>query len=123
MILTNNDIYTYAKNLIEAFNDKDQKLPVKINFYLQKNKSTLTALAMDIDRERIVIAQTHGILDEESQQYIIPPEKLEEVNKELNDLLSLTQEVQIYTIKFEDLNDDLSLTTAQMEALLFMIEQ
>lgn len=123
MILTNNDIYTYAKNLIEAFNDKDQKLPVKINFYLQKNKSVLTALAMDIDKERIVIAQAHGTLDEESQQYIIPPEKLEEVNKELSDLLSLTQEVQIYTIKFEDLNDDLSLTTAQMEALLFMIEQ
>lgn len=123
MILTNNEIYTYTKNLIEAFNDKDQKLPVKINFYLQKNKSTLMTLAMDIDKERITIAQTYGALDAESQQYIVPPEKIEEVNKELNDLLSLTQEVQIYTIKFEDLNDDLSLTTAQMEALLFMIEQ
>ena len=123
MILTNNEIYTYTKNLIEAFNDKDQKLPIKINFYLQKNKSALTDLAVDIDKERITIAQTYGILDAESQQYIIPPEKIEEVNKELNDLLSLTQEVQIYTIKFEDLNDDLSLTTAQMEALLFMIEQ
>jgi hypothetical protein len=66
MILTNNEIYTYTKNLIEAFNDKDQKLPVKINFYLQKNKSTLMTLAMDIDKERITIAQTYGVLDAES---------------------------------------------------------
>ena len=27
--------------LTEAFNDKNQKLPIKINFYLQKNKSIL----------------------------------------------------------------------------------
>jgi hypothetical protein len=96
---------------------------VKINFYLQKNKTTLINLAMEIDKERMDIAQVHGTMNEEQQQYIIPPEKIEEVNKELIDLLSLTQEVQIYTIKFEDLNDDLTLTTAQMEAMLFMIEQ
>ena len=122
MVLTNNEIYTYAKKILEAFNDKDQKLPVKINFYLQKNKSVLTALATDIDKERINIAQNYGTLNEESAQYIIPPEKINEISKELDDLLSLTQEVQIYTIKFEDLSDDLSLTTAQMDALLFMIE-
>ena len=122
MILTNNEIYLYAKNLMEAFNDKDQKLPIKINFYLQKNKSILTELAMDIDKQRIFIASSNGELNAEQQQYIIPPEKIEEVNKELNDLLSLTQEVQIYTIKIDDLDDNLSLTTAQMEAILFMIE-
>ena len=107
---------------MEAFNDKDQKLPIKINFYLQKNKSILTELAMDIDKQRIFIASSNGELNAEQQQYIIPPEKIEEVNKELNDLLSLTQEVQIYTIKIDDLDDNLSLTTAQMEAILFMIE-
>ena len=122
MTLTNNEIYIYAKNLTEAFNDKDQKLPIKINFYLQKNKSILTELAIDIDKQRISIASSNGKLNVEQQQYVIPPEKVEEVNKELNDLLSLTQEVQIYTIKIDDLDDNLSLTTAQMEAILFMIE-
>jgi hypothetical protein len=39
------------------------------------------------------------------------------------DLLSLEQEVQIYMININNLSDDLSLTTAQMEALMFMIEQ
>lgn len=123
MTLTNNEIYIYAKNLIEAFDDKNQKLPVKINFYLQKNKNTLTELAAAIDAERLSIAQSYGSLAEDGQQYMIPPEKIEEVNKELMDLLSLTQEVQIYTIKIDDLDDNLSITTAQMEALMFMIEQ
>lgn len=122
MTLTNNEIYLYAKNLIEAFNDKDQKLPIKINFYLQKNKNTLIELAGSIENARIEIAKNYGNLDAESQQYIVPPEKIEEVNKELTDLFSLEQEVQIYMIKIDDLDDNLSLTTAQMEAILFMIE-
>ena len=123
MTLTNNEIYIYAKNLTEAFNDKDQKLPIKINFYLQKNKNILIELAGAIEMARMEIAKNYGTLDEESQQYIIPPEKIEEVNKELMDLLSLEQEVQIYTINIDNLSDDLSLTTAQMEAIMFMIEQ
>lgn len=123
MILTNNEIYIYAQKLTMAFNDEQQKLPVKINFYLQKNKSILNNMASEIEKERVEIAKTYGELDDENWQYVIPPEKIEEVNKELNDLLSLTQEVQIYTIKIEDLSDDLTLTTAQMEAIMFMIEE
>ena len=123
MTLTNNEIYIYAKNLIEAFNDRDQKLPIKINFYLQKNKNTLIELASSIEIARMEIAKNYGNFDTESQQYIIPPEKIDEVNKELADLLSLEQEVQIYMINIDNLSDDLSLTTAQMEALMFMIEQ
>ena len=76
-----------------------------------------------IESERLSIAGQYGTLSPEEDQYVIPPEKIEEVNKEMSDLLNLTQEVQIYTVKLEDLNDDLMLTTAQMEALLFMIEQ
>lgn len=123
MTLTNNEIYIYAKNLTEAFDDKDQKLPIKINFYLQKNKNTLIELAAAIEVARIGIAKNYGTLDTEGQQYIIPPEKMEEVNKELVDLLTLEQEVQIYTINIDNLSDDISLTTAQMEAIMFMIEQ
>ena len=122
MTLTNNEIYIYAKNLTEAFNDKDQKLPIKINFYLQKNKNILSEMALEIEKERIGIASSCGVLDETGGQYVIPPEKIVEVSKELEELLSLTQEVQIYTIKLEDLDSELMLTTMQMEALMFMIE-
>lgn len=123
MKLTNNEIYTYANNLAQAFDDKDQKLPIKISFYLQKNKNTLIQLAQDIEQSRMNIAQSHGTLDENNQQYVIPPEEMEIVAKELNDLFALEQEVQIYTINIDSFSDDLTITTAQMEAIMFMIEQ
>ena len=122
MKLKNNDIYMHAQNLMMAFEDKDQKLPIKISFYLQKNKNTLLQLAQDIERSRIEIAQSYGVLDEETSQYIIPPEKMEEASQELNDLFNLEQDVQIYTINIDSFGDDLTITTAQMEAIMFMID-
>ena len=122
MKLTNNEIYMYAQNLIIAFEDKNQKLPIKISFYLQKNKNTLLQLAQDIEQSRLEIARSYGELDEETSQYIIPSEKMEEASKELNDLFNLEQDVQIYTINIDSFGDDLTITTAQMEAIMFMID-
>lgn len=122
MKLTNNEIYMYAQNLAMAFEDKEQKLPIKISFYLQKNKNTLLQLAQDIEQTRLEIARSYGELDEESSQYIIPPEKMEEASKELSDLFNLEQDVQIYTINIDSFGDDLTITTAQMEAIMFMID-
>lgn len=122
MKLTNNEIYMYAQNLMMAFEDKEQKLPIKISFYLQKNKNTLLQLAQDIEQTRLEIARSYGELDEETSQYIIPPEKMEEASKELSDLFNLEQDVQIYTINIDSFGDDLTITTAQMEAIMFMID-
>ena len=122
MKLTNNEIYVYTRQLMEAFQDGEQRLPIKVNFYLQKNKSTLLALAQDIEKARLEIAQNYGTLDESGEQYQIPNEKLAEVSKELEDLFNLEQEVNIYKINIDSLSDDLTFTTAQMEAIMFMID-
>lgn len=122
MKMTNNEIYTHANALLGAFQDGSQKLPVKVNFYLQKNKNTLVALAQDIEKARIEIAETYGTLDNETSQYVIPGEKIEAATKELEDLFGLEQDVQIYTINIDSLGDDLAMTTAQMEAIMFMID-
>lgn len=122
MKMTNNEIYVRARQLMEAFQDGEQKLPIKINFYLQKNKNTLIGLAQDIEQARIGIAQAYGVLDESGEQYQIPDEKIAEASKELEDLFALEQDVNIYTIKADSLDDDLTLTMAQMEALMFMVE-
>mgnify|MGYP003298772097 CR=1 FL=1 len=60
MKLTNNQIYSYAIQLNEAFNDATQRLPMKINFYLQKNKETLTKLAQEIENNRMDIIKNYG---------------------------------------------------------------
>ena len=122
MKLTNNQIYNYAITLNEAFADNTQKLPMKVNFYLQKNKKILIELGKDIEESRMEIIQNYGELNEDGSQYIIPKDKIEIIQKELEDLLTLTQEVNIYMISADSLTDDISLTTGQMEAILFMIE-
>ena len=122
MTLTNNEIYMYTRQLMDAFQDGEQKLPIKINFYLQKNKNTLLGLAQDIEKARLEIAQNYGTLDEAGEQYVIPNDKLAEASKELEDLFNLEQEVDIYRINIDNLSDDLVLSAAQMEALMFMID-
>lgn len=120
--LTNNQIYNYINSLIEQFSkSEDIKFPVKINFYLQKNQNTLLTLAQEIEQERVKIAQEYGILNEETEQYEVPPEKIQEASQKLNDLFDLTQEVKLYKVKLEDFGD-IELTSGQMQALLFMIE-
>ena len=122
MKLTNNEIYGYAIALNEAFTDNTQRLPMKVNFYLHKNKKTLVTLGQDIEESRLEIIRDYGELSNDNASYLIPSEKIALAQKELEDLLALEQEVEIYMIKADSLPDDISLTTAQMEAMLFMIE-
>lgn len=121
MKLTNNQIYTYATDLAAAFQDENLKLPIKINFYLQKNKETLMAMAQDIEKARIDLLSSYGSLDQETNRFTIDPDKISIATKELEDLFNLEQEVNIYTVSIDNFGDDLTLTTGQMEALLFMI--
>lgn len=121
IILTNNQIYNYTDSFIKNFSQKDIKFPVKVNFYLLKNQNALLSLAQEIEQERVNIAQEYGILNEETQQYEVPSEKIQEAKKKLDDLFNLTQEVKIYKVKLEDFGN-IELTPDQMEALLFMIE-
>lgn len=122
MKLTNNLIYNYAIALNEAFADNTQRFPMKVNFYLQKNKKTLVELGQDIEESRLEIIRSYGEPTEDGTQYSIPRDKIEEAQKELEDLLNLEQEVNIYMISTDSLTDDISLTTGQMEAIMFMID-
>lgn len=122
MKMTNNEIYTYATQLISVFHDTEQKFPVKVNFYFLKNKNLLLDLAREIEQSRSAILEEYGVLNAETNQYEIAPEKIEIVNTELTNLFALEQEVNIYKVKIDNFNDADTLTTAQMEALMFMIE-
>lgn len=122
MKLTNNQIYTYATELTAAFQDFNQTLPVKVNFYLQKNKETLLSLAQDIEKARMDLLSQYGSLDQESNRFVINDDKIAIASKELEDLFNLEQEVNIYKVNIDAFGDDLALTTGQMNALLFMID-
>ena len=122
MTMTNFEIYNIAKAMGEAFQDGGQYLPVKINFFIQKNKATLMTLAQDIDNSRMAIVRNYGELNEDGTQFIVPEDKMEAANAELLDLFNIEQEVDIRKINIDAFPDDVSLSSAQMEALMFMID-
>ena len=121
MKFTNQQIFEYTQNL-SVFNNCEIKLPVKINFFLQKNIKAIQTAAQEIESARLGIAQTYGELDEKTQSYKIPNENLAKVNQELVDLFSLEQELPITMLKLENF-ENIELTYQQMSAIIFMIEE
>lgn len=121
MKMLNSEIYAYASALVESFQDSTQRLPIKVNFYLMKNKETLSTLAREIEQSRIDIIKAHANVDDEGNYNITGEKELSIAQNELNELLALEQEVQIYKVDIDNFPDDIVLTTGQMEALMFMI--
>lgn len=121
MKFNNQQIYQIANNVLSNLDNLNIYIPAKANFFLQKNISTLAAAAQEIDKSRLEIAKHYGVLDEEGQQYKIPEDKLEEASKELEDLFSIEQELDIKTFSIEDLGSA-EFTPAQMQAMMFMIK-
>ena len=121
MKFNNQTIYQIANNLMSNLNNLNIYIPAKANFFLQKNIQTFAAAAQEIEKSRLEIANHYGVLDEEGQQYKIPEDKLEEASKELNDLFSIEQDLDIKTFSIEALGNA-EFTPAQMNAMMFMIE-
>lgn len=120
-MMTNMEIYNIANALLEGFKDMDMKLPIKANFYFQKNMSTIVEMAQEIDKSRIAVFEKYGTLDSENNQYTFDPAVTDEVNKELQDLFDLEQEVKVNLIKL-DWFDNIELTAQQVAAITYMIE-
>ena len=120
MKINNNQVYVYATNLAQ-FNI-EQKMPVKINFFLQRNIQTIQKLAEEIDVARLDIAEQFGELNEEGTSYQIPPHNIAAAQQELNNLFALEQEVNIHMFKLDEF-DGIELTMEQLSAIMFMIEE
>lgn len=120
--MSNLDIYNAATMLLENFKE-DLNLPVKINFYLQKNMTAVVDLAKEIDKARMEIIQKYAEpLEEGDEQYTIKPEFVETVNSEITDLLALEQEVKVRMIALEAF-DNVDLSAGQVSAIMFMIDE
>lgn len=121
MKILNQTIYQYANTLTSIF-ESEIYIPAKANFFIQRNIKVLAAAAQEIDKTRLEIAKHYGELNEENNQYIIPEDKIPDATKELNDLFSIEQELDIKKVKIDDLAD-VKFTPAQMNALMIMIEE
>ena len=111
MKLKNYEIYNYTLALQNVFNDNEKYIPIKLNFIIQRYKKLLYDLAVEIETERANIINNPNLSDEEK-------------NKELYNLENIEQDVNIKTVIFDYIADDrIDLTSAQMNAILFMISE
>lgn len=117
--LTNLEIYTTTQALMENITT-DINLPVKVGFYIQKNMKKMTELAQEIEKSRMEIFDKYGEKDEENNQYKFDKSVQEQVQKELNDLFDLTQDVKTNMLEL-DWFDDIDLNANQIAAISYMI--
>lgn len=118
--MTNGEIYTTALDLSKNIVNANLHLPVKVNFYLQKNVSAIVSMAEEIEKARNEIFQKYGTADDEGN-YQFANDVIDEVNHELGDLFSLEQEVPIYEIALDDFGNT-ELDANQVRAILYMIK-
>ena len=121
MRLTNNQIYEYGQKLA-IFANNNLKMPVRINFYLQKNIQLITRTAEEVETARLGLAAQYGEPNETNTGFDIPTENIQIINKELSNLFSLEQDLNIHVFKLKDF-DGIELTYQQMSAIIFMIEE
>lgn len=120
-VMTNGEIYQIAIALMNAkFNDNEVYMPAAVNFAIQKNKAVLTETAEAVEKGRMAIIE-HYSSSQTEEGFNIPAENVEKANNELKELLEIEQEVKLYTFGIEALGD-IQLTSAQMQAIMFMIE-
>ena len=121
LTFTNREIYQMTLALSQSFDNLDIRIPAKANFYIQKNTGVLAAAAQEIEKSRMEVIQHYGELNEDGNSYNIAEDKRAAANKELEELFSITQELEIYQFSIDALGD-LEFTQSQMQAIMFMIE-
>lgn len=122
MKFTNQKIYQVANELASNFSEIKTYIPAKANFFIQKNIAAIINAAQEIDKSRLEILQHYGVLNDNTQQYDIPKEKLQEATKEIEDLFTIEQDLDIKTFSIDCLGNT-EFTSAEMQAILFMIEE
>lgn len=122
--MKNKDMIENLAKLNSSFiNSSDVFLPIKLNFFIQKNKQKLIQCAKEIEDFKMDLGKKYGEYNEETNGYSIKEEYLDLVAKELTDLAEIDQDIKIEKVNINALSDDLKLTFDQMDALMFMIEE
>lgn len=121
-LMTNAQIWEAYGKLEKAFSDENIILPIKINYNILINKQELFNKYMVIEQMRQAIGKKYGEYDASIEGFNVPAEKREIAQQELTQLLEIDQSVEIILCRLEDL-ENLNLTMAQMDAILFMIEK
>ena len=123
MTFKNFEIYNIADALLGAFASADstQKLPIKLSYTIKKNTKKFQSIAEQIEKSRVELIQKYGE-ETEDGGYRFIPENEEKANQEFTELMNMEEDVTVFTIDINSLADDIELTNAQMDAIMFMLK-
>ena len=109
------ELYEALKRISE---NKDLKFNVKLAYIMAKNKEKLRQEAVLIYDMRRKIVMEHGQVN--GQDIIIPKEYVDEVNKKINELMDVENDVEIIQVPTSAFGDQ-ELNLEDMEGLMNMI--
>lgn len=126
--LTNERIVDSVDTLKELNN---AKLPVKVAYAITKNINKIDNELKAYIEEKSKLIDKYGEKDKEGKLKIdekgnIPLKKeyIEDYNKDIKELLSIENEVDIHMIQLDNLlNSDYSISPSELSAIDFMIEE
>ena len=118
---TNAQIYELLNKLDKAFTEDNIYFPVRFNYYFVRNASKLEEQVKNIDLARNVIINHYATVKGDKYQFS-SQEDLDKANKEINELFTLEQELQIDMVDLAII-EEMQLTVDQMEAIMLMIKE
>lgn len=119
----NRDIITMYQGLSQLASNEGMRLPARVSFAVVRNLKILIPIIEDIDMARQSIAETYGTLDVDNPtQYRIPENNRDTVNQELDAIMETEVDVPLVKIKMTEI-EDLNISIAMAEALMFMVEE
>lgn len=86
---------------------------------LQEARQTIDEAVRDLNKDFI---DSGKVIDEGEGQYKIMDQHMPEYTARMKELMDLEQEIEIRKVKIEDLGD-ISVSEAEMDALMFMLEE
>lgn len=124
MLIKNEEIITITEKLYNNIvNNNSLKFPTKINYIITKNYNNLFNIYNELLKVKENICKDYCTKMVEDGKFLFETkESQENVQKELNDLLNLKQEVNILTFNLDILNN-IELSVKEMDSLMIMIEE
>lgn len=117
--MKNGEVIELYETLQRISENKDLKFNVALGYTMARNKEKLRQEATIIYKMRRDIIMEHGQVD--GKDITVPAKYVDEVNKKINDLMEIENDINITTVPIELFND-IELNMEDIEGLSGMIQ-
>ena len=119
-------------NTINAWSKlNNAQLPIKVAYAISKNVNKIESELKVYNTEKAKLVNKYGEKDKEGKLKVgengnvsLKEEHIEDYNRDIKELLSIENEMDIHMIKLDDLlNSDYNISPSELSAIDFMIEE